>query len=289
MKLGKLSSRRAAAFLAAFILCSAALHLLYSDRSQLNTPKENGPVLIVMAAPVIKPLLDKIREGFENIHNVELLISYEASGAILTKLAQRAPVDIVIFASEEYGNEAVSEGLVIPNSETRIAFQLLYIYVNSSLPFSDNIACTDDLANYEIKIGLVNPQVSPGGKEAISIINQSKVKNELLSKVVYAKDMGELVTWYRLGAVDAAFAWSVYSEELSDSSKIIYPWKCGARVGVYSAIGYITSYTDRAELASLFIDYLKTDEVKRVAEELGYFPDYESAVTFVLGNGDRAP
>uniref|UniRef100_A0A7J3QE45 Uncharacterized protein n=1 Tax=Ignisphaera aggregans TaxID=334771 RepID=A0A7J3QE45_9CREN len=108
----------------------------------------------------------------------------------------------MIFTFQDYGDEAKGLGLVLSESETILGFYVILLYVNSI--HRDNVRCVDDLVNVN-RIGVAEPRVSPAGLEAIYIINQSRYRDEIIKRIVIAKDKVKLVERLRIKAVDAAF------------------------------------------------------------------------------------
>ncbi len=235
----------------------------------------------MIAAPVAKPILDRAISLFEREHDIKIFVSYEASGNIYFKLRMNVSIDVVVFASAEWGKRAVEEDLVYPDTETGIGYQIILLYVRKDLLENTSLNCIDDLVKYNVRIGIADPKVAPGGYEALYIINQSIYRDYLLQRIVIAKDIGELTTWYKLGSVDAAFIWNTYNSTLRNISEIIFPWKCGYKVNIYYSVAYLSKTARDAELAKIFVRFMSSDEVKNIAREQGFFGDYNEVVNFL--------
>ncbi|MGB9785604.1 MAG: molybdate ABC transporter substrate-binding protein [Fervidicoccaceae archaeon] len=258
------------------IILIAGLIALYEYMGS-SVGKEN---IFVSAAPVIQPLLSALSSNFTSQTGINLTVSYDASGTTLEKLRLKAPIDIAIFASEDWGKKAEMEGLVKNDTKTKIGVVLLFLYVKKDL----NVSCIDDLGMPGLKVGIPNPSVAPAGYEAMRIINSSKNKDDILKNIVVAKDMGQLVTWYKMGAVDAAFIWSNFAVQLANTSRIIYPWSCGYETKPFYFVGYVTSYTNNTKAALKFLQYLNSPEALGELKKLGYFTSVEEAYKF-MGKG----
>lgn len=236
--------------------------------------------LFISAAPVIQPLFSKVLANFTSKTGINVTVSYDASGTTYQKLLLHAPIDIAIFASQDWGVKAEKAGLVNNKTLTKIGVVLLFLYVKKGI----NVSCIDDLANYDIKVGIPDPNVAPAGAEAMRIINSSKNKDAILKKIVVAKDIGQLVTWFKMGAVDAAFIWSNFANDFRNFSNVIYPWKCGYNTTPFYFVGYVTSYTNNTKAAELFLNYLQSTEVSNVLKSLGYFVNESEAYNFMQKN-----
>ncbi|AFK50568.1 ABC-type molybdate transport system, periplasmic component, ModA [Thermogladius calderae 1633] len=217
---------------------------------------------------------------FENQTGVKVLVSYEASGNIYTKIKEGVPIDVVIFASEDWGVKALNNGLVYSTPTTGLGYQLVLIYVRNTVPY--NITCVDDLAKYDVRIGIPNPQAAPAGAEALKIINQSPNGDQAMSKIVVAKDIAELITWYKLGSVDVIFVWNTFNSTLANLTKtMIYPWRCGYNTSVYFSPVYVSKTSKNVELAKKFVEFLSSDYVKNVERQQGFFATKEEAESFI--------
>jgi molybdate transport system substrate-binding protein len=245
----------------------------YSDKNEYRE-------ILVLSAPIAKPILDQAVSMFVNKTGIQVKISYEASGNIFTKLSQKIPIDVVIFASEDWGEKAVKNDLVYPDTKVGIGYQIVLLYVRKDL--GDNISCIDDLVNSDVKkIGIADPKTAPAGVEALQIINKSIYKEEIMRKIVVAKDVGELVTWFRMRAVDAAFIWNIYNSSLKEISRIIYPWRCGYETNIYYSVAYVSKTSKNPDLAREFIRFLGSEDVKKIIREKGFFTDYQEAENFM--------
>jgi len=217
---------------------------------------------------------------FENKTGVKVDVSYDATGVIYTKIKEGAPIDVVVFASRDWGLKALNEGLVYPTPSTGLGYQLVVVYVRASTPY--NITCLDDLARYNVKIGVANPDVAPAGYEAMRIINQSPNASLLKSKIVVAKDIAELATWFKIGVVDVAFIWNTFNSTLANLTKaVIYPWRCGYNTTVYYSPVYISKTSRNVQEARELVEFLSSDYVKNVERSLGFFATEEEARVFM--------
>lgn len=257
------------------VVIGGALYSMYYRK-----PSSTSGEIIVDAAPIAKPLLDKVVGVFENKTGVKVDVSYDAAGVIYTKIKEGAPIDVVVFVSSDWGLKALNEGLVYPTPSTGLGYQLVVVYVRASTSY--NITCLDDLARYNVKIGVANPDVAPAGYEALRIINQSPNAGLLKSKIVVAKDMAELATWFKIGVVDVAFIWNTFNSTLANLTKaVIYPWRCGYNTTVYYSPVYISKTSRNVQEARELVEFLSSDYVKNVERSLGFFATEEEARVFM--------
>ncbi|MGC8983292.1 MAG: molybdate ABC transporter substrate-binding protein [Desulfurococcaceae archaeon] len=262
------------------VVAAAAAGLAYYAYQKPAKQVEQPSELVVLAAPIAKPILDRALSVFENQTGVRVLVSYEASGSIYTKLREGVPVDVVVFASSDWGDKAIAEGLVYSSPSTGLGYQVVLIYVRENVPHS--ITCLDDLAEYDVKVGIANPSVAPAGYEAMRIINQSSKAPLILSRIAVAKDIAELVTWYKLGAVDVAFIWNTFNSTLANITRsVIYPWRCGYNTSIYYSPVYVSKTSKNVELAKKLVEFLSSEYVKNVAKSLGFFASRSEAEEFI--------
>jgi len=268
--------------LVAVVLCLTLFAgvVVYYNASLVNFSL-NRKSLFVLSAPVAQPILSRVLPVFESKYGVEVHVSYGASGSIFATLKLRnASVDLIIFASEDWGGRAEAEGLVFNESKSVFAYQLAVVFVREGL---QGIACVDDLARPGLKIGIVNPKVAPIGYEALHYFNQSKSSEKIKSNVVYlAKDVGELVAVFKTGALDAIVAWHVYYEQLRNISYVVYPWSCGYRYNIYGLVGYVAKASTQPKLAQELLNFIAYSDVsKDVMKDLGYFTSVDEVLSYV--------
>jgi len=71
----------------------------------------------VAAAAELKAVLGELIERFGESHDVDVTVSYGASGTFYEQLLNQAPFDLFLSADLQYPNALVARGLTVPQTE----------------------------------------------------------------------------------------------------------------------------------------------------------------------------
>lgn len=195
--------------------------------------KNNGKLEInISVASSLKDAMREIKSEYEKINNdVELVINYGGSGSLKQQILQGAPCDLFISASIDEIDVLNKRGNIEPNSIKNLLTNQLVAIV----PSNSNIDKLDDIIKDSVKtIGVGYPESVPVGKYTYEMLESTSLKNHVENKLVYAKDVKEVLSWVQLENVDVGFVYltdtiknnKVKIVEKIDStkhSKIIYP------------------------------------------------------------------
>ncbi len=228
--------------------------------------KENKKEINISAAASLKEVMFDIKEKYEkNNKDIKLVINYGSSGALKQQIEQGAPCDVFISAGEEQIDELDKEGLL--HSDTIEEFTknklVLVSHKNSDL---NNIESLVDSKYKNIAIG--NIETVPAGKYANEVLESTKLKDKIKDKLVFGKDVKEVLSWVISDNADAGFVYlsdTVNQENLKIveninkkyHSPIIYP------------VAITKSSKNYNESKSLE-KYLLSDEVKEILSKYGY-------------------
>lgn len=128
----------------------------------------------------------------------------------------------------------------------------------------------DDLKSDKIThIAVGEPESVPAGKYADEVLTNTDIKDSISNKLVFAKDVKEVLTWVASGNADVGFVY--LSDALSSDSVTIV--ENINEVNEHSPITYPVSVikaSTKADDAKEFEDFLFTDEVQKIFEKYGY-------------------
>lgn len=172
--------------------------------------------LTVSAAASLKESLEEIQEIYtKNQPSASLIYNFGASGALQQQIEQGAPVDIFISASPQQMDALQKKGLLMSESRKNLLKnQLVLVEPKNSPSLSD----FKDLASDRVKkIALGEPQTVPVGKYAQEVLSFFQITDKVKPKVVFAKDVRQVLTYVERGDVDAGI---VYKTDAMHSAKV---------------------------------------------------------------------
>jgi molybdate transport system substrate-binding protein len=222
--------------------------------------------LTISAAASLQDALNNISASFEKEHpNVKINYNYGASGALQQQISQGAPVDLFFSAAEDKFKKLIKAGMIEKNKGTDLLGNELVLVV----PKDSNKAIKTfaDLIKAE-KLAIGTPETVPAGQYAKETLEKLHVWKDVENKLVYAKDVRQVLTYVETGNVDAGI---VYKTDALSSPKvkIVATAEESTHAPIIYPVGIIKNSSHPKE-AQLFYDYLQNDKSIKTFERYGF-------------------
>ena len=243
-----------------------------SDTSSADNISENKGTkaenieLTISAAASLKEVMEKIESLFTSKYpNIKLTFNLGSSGSLQKQIEQGAPADVFISAGQKQMKELQDKNLIINNTCKNLAYNKLVLVG----PSDTKVTSLNDLNTDAVqKIAVGEPSSVPAGKYADEVLKNSKIYDSISSKLVFAKDVKEVLAWSISGNADVGFVY--LSDAISNkSSKIIETIPNNLHSSITYPIGVIKS-TKHPDEAKNFIEFLTSEESKKIFEKYGY-------------------
>lgn len=245
--------------LAAFVCTSFFFSLCSCGKSN---PKIE---LTVSAAASLKEVMADIEKDFEKNSNVDLVFNFGASGSLQQQIEQGAPCDVFISAGQKQMNTLEEKSLLLSDTRKDLLKNSLVLIG----PKDTTLEKLSDIEGSSIKhIAMGDPSSVPAGKYADEVIEKLNIKDDISSKLVFAKDVKEVLAWVSSGNAEVGF---VYKSDalVSDSVKTIETIDEQYHSPITYPIAAINSSKNPNECKS-FIDFLFNETSKKTFEKYGY-------------------
>jgi len=199
--------------------------------------------------------------------DVKLTFNFGSSGSMRSQIEQGADVDLFMSASMKDINEMKDKGLLVDSTIKKLLGNKLVLVVpsDSKLP----LKAFEDVTKADVKkLAIGDPASVPAGKYAEETLTKLNVLDSVKSKIIYGKDVREVLTWVATGNVEAGI---VYSTEAMTSKKVKVI--ATASEDSHSPIIYPASVikaSKNQDAAKAFLDYLSSDEASAIFEKYGY-------------------
>jgi len=232
----------------------------------------------VFVGSATKPAIEEAAALYEKKHPVRVLLHFGGSGKMLSemKLARRG--DLYLPGSSDFMDMAKREGLVLADTEKRVAYLIPAINVLAGNP--KNIRSLEDLARPGVRIGIARPDAVCVGLYAAEVLERSGLAEKVRPNIVtHAESCEKTAQLAALGAVDAVLGWRVfhYWQPGKIETVLLDPEQI-PRVG-YIPIAVSVDSKDRAR-AQGFIDFLIGEEGQAVFRKWHYLTSVEEARRF---------
>lgn len=237
-----------------------------STESTETSSTEPSAELTISAAASLKEAMAELEPIFKEANpNISLVFNFGASGSLQQQIEQGAPADLFISAGQSQMKALAEKDLILDSTQKDLVKNELVLVG----PKDTTITSVDDLKSDKVtKIASGEPTSVPAGKYADEVFTKLGIKDDIQSKLVFAKDVKEVLAWSTSGNADVGFVY--LSDALSsDSAKIIETVSEDLHSPITYPVGVIKS-TKNPDAAKKFEDFLFTDKAKEVFEKYGY-------------------
>jgi molybdate transport system substrate-binding protein len=188
---------------------------LQSSDSTKSVPFQ--PVsLMVSAAISLKDSLEEIKPIYQKTHqDIELIYNFSSSGSLQQQIEQGAPVDIFISAANKQMDALESKKLLLAGTRQKLLTNQLVLVTPKNEKLINKI---QDLTQTNVeKIAMGEPNSVPAGSYAEEVIKYYKILDKIKSKLIYAKNVRQVLSYIETGNVNAGF---VYLSDAKTSREI---------------------------------------------------------------------
>jgi molybdate transport system substrate-binding protein len=226
--------------------------------------------LTVSAASSLKDAFTEIGKAFDAANNCKTTFNFAASGTLQKQIEGGAPVDVFASAAMKQVTALTDKQLADVASVREFAGNeiVLVVPTNSTL----GLTRFQDLTKANVgKITYGDPKVAPNGVAAEQILTKVGILSILKSKIVYAADVSQALTYVKSGEVDAGIVFASEATSAGDKVKVI----AKADQSWYTKVVYpavLVSASEKKELGQKFIDYLMSSDGQAILAKYGFLP-----------------
>jgi len=231
-----------------------------------NTPTDESTITIAAAASLKNCVDDVLIPMFtEKYPDIQVKATYDSSGKLQTQIEQGADIDVFMSASMKQMNELAEKGFMIHDSIVELLENkiVLIVPVNNTKEIRE---FKDILKADQIAIG---DQASvPAGQYAKEALTNLNLWGQVIEKASLGTNVTEVLNWVAEGSADAGI---VYSTDAASTKKVKVVAEApeGSVSKVIYPVGIVKTSKDEAS-AKKFLDFLQTEEVKKVFESYGF-------------------
>ncbi|WP_438420628.1 molybdate ABC transporter substrate-binding protein [Bacillus siamensis] len=224
--------------------------------------------LTVSAAASAQDALKEIQTNYEKSHsNVAIQDNFGSSGTLQKQISQGAGADLFFSAAEDKFEKLVQDGDIDKKDSTDLLKNDLVMIVPEKN--SAHLTHLNDLKKDSTeKIALGTPESVPAGQYAKQSLTKLSLWDKVKDKVVYAKDVRQVLSYVETGNVDAGL---VYKTDALISKKVKITDE--APVKTHDPIVYplgIVKDTKHRKEAEAFYQYLQSDAAMKVFKKYGF-------------------
>ncbi len=249
-----------------FAVLSLLVGLLVACGNQEKEGTANEPVeLTISAAASLQDALEELKTTYEKEHDsVKILYNFGGSGALQQQILQGAPVDLFFSAAEDKFDALVKKEMIEQQGTDLLANELVLIVPKNN---EKQIHSFDDLLQAG-KIALGTPETVPAGQYGVDTLKSMQLWESLASKVVYTKDVRQVLTYTESENVDAGI---VYKTDalVSDKVDVIATADDATHAPIIYPVGVLKA-SKHGQEAKDFYQFLQSDEAMNVFKKYGF-------------------
>lgn len=233
--------------------------------SVMSAPNE----LLVSAAASLKDALEEIKPMYSKQNsNVAVTYNFGSSGSLQQQIEQGAPVDVFISAAKKQMDALQSKNLLLNETRKNLLKNKMVLIVPKN---NTTIKSFRDLGTTQAKkIAVGEPGSVPAGQYAQETLTSLGLFNQVKDKLVFAKDVRQVLSYVETGNVDAGFVY-LTDAKTSNEVKIV----ATASEASHSPIVYPVAVIKNSKSlnnAKGFVQFLSSRQAKSVFEKYGFTP-----------------
>ena len=237
-----------------------------SDIKHKDSESQEAVELNISAAASLKEAMAKIEEEYKKVNeNVTLVVNYGASGSLQQQIEQGAPCDVFISAGQKQMKALDEAGLLLDGTYKDLLENDLVLIA----PKDSDVSNLDDLNTDKVKhIAVGEPSSVPAGKYADEVLVNLDLKDKIKDKLVFAKDVKEVLAWTQSGNAEVGFVY--YSDTINtDNVKIVETTPSTSHSAIVYPIAVIKE-SKKPEAAKEFEDFLLSKDGQAILKDFGY-------------------
>ncbi len=231
-----------------------------------STAQAEPVTLTVSAAASLKDAMQEIQSIYRQEQpNATLTYNFGSSGSLQQQIEQGAPVDVFMSAAAKQMDALEKKNLLLTETRKDLLGNQVVLVTSKDAAISD----FQDLTSNEVnKVSIGDPKSVPAGQYSQEVLTTLKLFDPLKPKLVFAKDVRQVLSYVETGNVDAGIVYAT-DAKVSDQIKVV----ATAPADSHSPIVYpVAALKDskNPEAAREFVQFLSSDQAKTTFEEYGF-------------------
>lgn len=230
----------------------------------------NKDELIISAAASMKDSMLAIKTAYEDEHpDITITLNFGSSGSLQHQIEQGSPTDLFISASQSKMQALEDQELLLDSSRKKLLTNELVLIAPKDTTITGNFdtLLIKDFTSFAIG----EPASVPAGKYAKEALENLDYYKDLTDKLIFAKDVREVLTWVETGNVDGGIVYATDAKTTDNITVVAH-----APIDAYTPIEYpvaIIKTTPHETLAKDFMQYLFSDNGLTIFESYGFQTD----------------
>lgn len=230
-------------------------------------PTDEAVEINISAAASLTDALTEIQTEYAKESNAILQFNFGASGALQKQIAEGAPCDLFLSASKAHMDALEEEGLIVSESRKNLLGNELTLVAAAEK--ADRIKDYEGLASADVEsISIGTPESVPAGKYAQQALQNLDVWDQIRNKVVFAKDVRQVLEYVDTGNVDCGIVYKTDAMVMETGIVVMELPRDSYEPIVYPAA--LIRDSAQGEAAAKIYDFLQTEYARGVFKKYGF-------------------
>ena len=232
-----------------------------------NEEKKQEVELQIMAAASITDVMEELGENYKKENgNVTFTFNFGSSGTLQTQIEEGAPADMFISAATKQMDDLKEKGLMDDDSIVNLLEnKVVLIKPKDSGP---DIQSFEDVAGDKVSMVAIGGEGVPVGQYTQTIYENLGLWDKIKEKANLASDVRQVLDWTASKNVDCGIVYQT-DAMIEENVEIVCEAPKGSGDKVIYPAGIVKS-SEKKEEAEKFLEYIKSDEAKKVFEKYGF-------------------
>lgn len=231
-------------------------------------PAPKVETITVSAAASLKDSLTEIQKQFEaDNKNIQLQFNFGASGTLSKQIQEGAPVDLFMAADTKSVADLDAKNLVVKKSIKNLLANEIVLLVHKD--YKDRIKSLNDLSKEGARnIALGTPESVPAGAYAKESLTYYNLWPTVSGKVVYGKDVKQVMTYVESGNAMAGIVYST-DAKLAKNSVVAQVIPAASHKPILYASAVISNSKHQVA-AQKALDYMSQSKAQEIFKKYGF-------------------
>ena len=231
---------------------------------------EDSIELTLSVATSVQDAMREVQTFYETENpHVSLIYNFGSSGSLAQQIAQGAPTDVFLSASKKWMDDLESQGQILEGSRQDLLLNALVMVTPLNQALDGNVTDFSDFATDAVnRIAIGEPESVPAGRYAKEALTSLNVFDALQSKMVFTKDVRQVLSYVETGNVDAGIVYAT-DAKVSDRVHVITTAAAETHSPIVYPVGIVAD-TEKTDAAQGFIDFLSGEEAIAIFEHYGF-------------------
>ena len=224
----------------------------------------------IAVAANVSYAIDELKEEFEKTNpNTKVRVTLGSSGKLTAQIKNGAPYGLFMSANMKYPQALYDNKIAITKPVVYAQGALAYFSVKEN-DFTQGIKVLESASIQ--RIAIANPKTAPYGKAAVLALQNAKIYNKVLPKLIYGESISQTVS-YAVTAADIGIIAksSLYSSKMSQYKESIHWSSVDSRLYTPIKQGLVLlKYGEKAPEYKAFYDFILSEKAKTIFKKYGY-------------------